>query len=96
MLDDATKKKVVARLRRVEGQVAGIRRMVENDAYCVDVLLQLSAAQGALGQAGKVVLSNHIETCVADAFETGDAAERSEKIEELVDVFARYANTKKS
>lgn len=90
MLDDAKKKKVVNRLRRAEGQVAGIRRMVHEDQYCVDILLQISAAQAALGQVGKIVLGRHIETCVASAFETGNREERRQKIDELMDVFTRY------
>lgn len=90
MMDPRTKSKVEARLKRIEGQVAGIRRMVAEDKYCVDILLQISAAQAALGQAGKIVLGRHIETCVSDAFRSGSAAERRAKIDELVEVFARY------
>lgn len=67
--------------------------MVENGEYCVDILLQISAVQGALGQVGKIVLGEHIATCVADAFRTGSEAERQRKIQELLDVFARYGRT---
>ncbi len=91
MLDAAVRKKVVARLRRVEGQVAALQRMLDEDEYCVDVLIQISAAQGALGKVGEIVLSSHIETCVREAFERGEESERLEKIEELMDVFARYS-----
>jgi len=90
MMDAKTKSKVRARLKRIEGQVAGIRRMVENDKYCVDILLQISAAQGALGQVGKIVLGRHIETCVSNALRSGDTSERRAKIDELMDVFTRY------
>jgi len=90
MLDSATKRKVLARLKRIEGQVAGIRRMVEGDQYCVDVLLQMSAARGALAKAGQVVLGSHIDTCVSAAMASGDARERERKIDELLEVFARY------
>lgn len=94
MLDEEGRKQVANRLRRIEGQIAGIRRMVEDGQYCVDVLLQISAAQGALGQAGKRILAGHMETCVAEAFETGSEAERRKKIAELLDVFERYGRPK--
>lgn len=90
MMDDATKKKVLARLRKIEGQVGGIARMVEDDRYCVDVLLQIASAQAALGEAGKVVLRSHVDTCVSDAMAAGKAAERKQKIDELMQVFSRY------
>jgi len=90
MMDETIRKKVQARLKRVEGQVAGIRRMVEENKYCVDILLQISAAQGALGQVGKIILARHIETCVSAAFRSGDDSDRRAKIDELMDVFARY------
>ncbi len=91
MLSGREKKNVIDRLRRVEGQVAAIRRMVEEDAYCVDILIQVSAAQAALGKAGHRILGNHIESCVADAFTSGSKGDRQKKIEELMEVFSRYA-----
>jgi DNA-binding FrmR family transcriptional regulator len=91
MLDTETEMKIANRLRRAEGQVAGVRRMVEEGKYCVDILIQLSAAQSALAQAGKVVLANHMATCVKDTFKSGDEVEREQKIAELMDVFVRYA-----
>jgi DNA-binding FrmR family transcriptional regulator len=80
----------LARLRRAEGQIGGIRRMVETGQYCVDILLQISAAQGALSQIAKLVLDQHIRSCVSEAFAGPDAAARNEKIEELLEVFTRY------
>lgn len=91
MLHGEAKKKALARLRRVEGQVAGIQRMVEDEKYCVDVLLQVTAAQAALGKIGQMILASHIECCVADAFESGSDRERHQKIDELVEVFGRYS-----
>ena len=90
MLDDATKKKVLHRLKRIEGQVAGLSRMIEDDAYCVDVLIQMSAVQGALAKAGQVILNKHVETCVKNALASGDVRERTAKVDELMDVFGRY------
>ena len=95
MLDTENRKKIANRLRRAEGQIAGVRRMVEDGAYCVDILLQLSAAQSALVQAGKHILGGHMSTCVKECFETGDPAERQKKIAELMDVFTRYADSRR-
>ena len=91
MLHAQEKDKVLARLRRIEGQVAGLSRMVEADKYCIDVLLQLAAIQGALGQVSKVMLTTHIDTCVRAAFEDGDQKKHDRMIEELMEVFSRYA-----
>ena len=90
MLNDEAKAKARGRLRRIEGQVQGLQRMIEADAYCVDVLLQISAVQGALEQVQKLLLGRHIESCVADALRSGSKSERQQKIEELLDVFARF------
>ena len=71
---------MINRLNRIEGQVRGIRKMVENDAYCTDILVQVSAVQAALNAFNKVLLSNHIHTCVAENIRKGDDS----VIEELV------------
>jgi DNA-binding FrmR family transcriptional regulator len=92
MMDATLKKKLVARLRRISGQVEGIARMIEDDRYCVDVLLQIAAGQAALGQAGALVLRSHVDTCVSDAMSHGTSAQRKKKIDELMDVFSRYSH----
>lgn len=91
MLNDEGKKQLGTRLKRAEGQIAGVRRMVEEGHYCVDILVQLSAAQAALAQIGKLVLAQHMNTCVKDAFTTGNEHDREKKIAELMDVFTRYS-----
>lgn len=91
-MDDTTQKKLLARLKRAEGQVAAVRRMVEQDKYCVDVLTQIAAVQGALSRVGQILLGTHIEHCVSDALSSGDEQRRQDTIEELMDVFGRYAN----
>ena len=91
-----TRDRVEGRLKRIAGQVAGIQRMVEADRYCVDVLLQVAAVRAALDGVGKLVLGQHVETCVAEAFESGKPAERDEKVAELLDVFARFGAVSKS
>jgi DNA-binding FrmR family transcriptional regulator len=90
MMDADSKKAVTRRLRRIAGQLEAISRMVDEDRYCVDILLQIAATQGALGQAGRVVLKSHVETCVAEALASGSAKQRREKIDELLEVFSRY------
>ena len=84
------KRKLSARLRRVQGQVGALERMLSDDEDCVDVLLQISAAQGALAKVGEQLLAHHIETCVAEAFEEGSKGDRAAVVHELVDVFSRY------
>ena len=90
MIDDETKGKAQDRLRRIEGQVQGLQRMIAADAYCVDILLQVSAVQGALEQVQKLLLGRHIESCVADALRSGSRTERQRKVDELLEVFSRF------
>ena len=90
MLNEETKTRARARLRRIEGQVQGLQRMLDNDAYCVDILLQISAVQGALDQVQRLLLGRHIESCVADAIRSGSRSERQQKIDELLDVLSRF------
>ncbi|QDV83654.1 metal-sensitive transcriptional regulator [Planctomycetes bacterium TBK1r] len=90
MFLDDEKKKLNNRLRRVIGQVEAVGRMIEDEEYCVDVLMQLSAAMGALNKVGQIVLEEHIRSCVSDAIKCGRAKDRDEKIEELMKVFRKY------
>jgi DNA-binding FrmR family transcriptional regulator len=90
MMKADTKKRAHQRLRRIAGQVEGIQRMIEQDRYCVDVLLQVAAARAALDQVGKLILGSHVETCVADAFASGRPRERKQKMDELLEVFSRF------
>lgn len=90
MMDPETKRRALTRLRRIAGQVQGVQRMVEEDKYCVDVLLQISAIQGALEQVSKILLARHIERCVRDSFVSGNAVDRARKIDELVTIFSRH------
>jgi DNA-binding FrmR family transcriptional regulator len=92
MMNDTVKKNVANRLRRIAGQIEGVARMVEEGRYCVDLLLQISAAHGALGQAGALILRSHVDTCVSEAMTTGTSQQRKKKIDELMDVFSRYSH----
>ncbi len=91
MIDDDTKVKALGRLRRIEGQVQGIQRMVEEEKYCVDILLQLTAVEGAVEQVQRLLLGRHIESCVADAIRSGSTRDRQKKVDELLDVFSRFS-----
>ena len=90
-MDIQTKAKTLGRLRRIEGQVQGIQRMVEEDKECVDVLLQLTAVQGAVEQVQKLLLGQHLESCVAEAVRSGNARDRQRKMDELLEVFSRFS-----
>jgi len=93
-MQEGTKQGVKRRLNRIAGQVGGIQRMVEEERYCVDVLLQVAAVRAALDQVGKLILGSHIETCVADAFASGKTRERRKKMDELMEVFSRFGYVK--
>ena len=80
------------RLNRIAGQVSGIQRMIDDDRYCVDILLQVAAVRAALDRVGKLILGSHVETCVADAFTSGSARDRREKLDELLEVFSRFGH----
>ncbi len=73
------------RLSRIEGQVRGIKKMVENDVYCTDILIQVSAVNAALNSFNKVLLANHIRTCVAEDIRAG----KEETLDELVDTLQK-------
>jgi CsoR family transcriptional regulator, copper-sensing transcriptional repressor len=85
-----SKKKLLARLRRAEGQLAAVRRMVEEDAYCIDTMVQIAAVRGALSKAADALLEDHLEHCVRRAFEGGDEVQRRAHVDELLTVFARF------
>ncbi len=78
-------KDLIHRLNRIEGQIRGIRGMVERDAYCTDILTQVAAANAALNSFNKVLLANHIKTCVSEDIRQG----KEETVEELVEVLKK-------
>lgn len=85
-------KRTITRLKRIAGQVEGLMRMIEEDRYCVDVLTQISAVQAALAKVGEEVLEAHLQTCVTEAIESGDAGERDRVIAELLQVISRSSS----
>jgi CsoR family transcriptional regulator, copper-sensing transcriptional repressor len=82
------------RLHRIEGQVRGIERMVEEDRYCIEILTQISAVNTALESLALKVLDDHVSHCVADAIASGDSGEAAKKTEELLAAVQRFARTR--
>ena len=91
MIDDITKNETLSRLKKIEGQVRGISRMIDEKQYCIDILTQIAAASSALSNVAKLVLKKHVETCVTDAIKSG---KEKEKIEELMDILFKFKNSK--
>jgi DNA-binding FrmR family transcriptional regulator len=89
MLDEAQQQAIVTRLNRIEGQVRGIRRMVQEPRLCVDLLQQLAAAEAALNRVSLAVFRFHVEKCVPQGIAKGEP-ERTERLSELVDIFDRF------
>jgi CsoR family transcriptional regulator, copper-sensing transcriptional repressor len=87
------KEQLVKRLARVEGQVRGIARMVEDDRYCIDILTQLGAVSTALEAVALKVLEEHVRHCVAGALASGDPDAAAEKSRELLAAVQRFAKT---
>ena len=83
--DDKEYKDLMNRLKRIEGQVRGIENMLENDAYCTDILIQVSAVNSALNSFNKVLLANHMKTCVAENIRNGN----DEIIDELMNTLQK-------
>tara|TARA_R110002126_G_scaffold66038_1_gene167934 strand:+ start:4320 stop:4613 length:294 start_codon:yes stop_codon:yes gene_type:complete len=93
MLSDDEKQKLIRTLRRIEGQAGGLIRMVEADRYCIDIIQQVAAMQGALAQASKQLLDAHLRTCLVTAFESKKSGERERMVTEIVDLFAKTMRT---
>jgi DNA-binding FrmR family transcriptional regulator len=83
------KSSVLKRLNRIEGQVRGLSRMVEDDRYCIDIVTQLSAVRAALRRAEEEILADHVANCVEHAIASGNKTEQRRKITELMNVLSR-------
>ncbi len=86
------KKKLILRLRRLEGQIRGIQRMVDEDKYCVDILTQIVAAKGALQKVALKILDDHMHGCVQQAIQEEDAEKNEEIVNELMTVLAKFSS----
>ena len=85
---------LVRRLHRIEGQVRGIERMLEEDRYCIDILTQISAVSTALDSLALKILDDHVEHCVAGALESGDEEAAREKSRELLAAVQRFTRSR--
>jgi len=90
----ADKEALIKRLHRIEGQIRGIEKMVEDDRYCIDILTQLGAVSTALESLALKILDDHVRHCVAGALASGDHADAHEKTEELLAAVQRFARTR--
>ena len=88
-IKEGDKEKILARLRHIEGQVRGLQRMVEEEAYCVDILTQIGSVVSASEKVGAILLKDHVEHCVRESIEKG-GLEADEKIEELTTAVERF------
>lgn len=86
-MDASTKKAVVQRLASASGHIKGIGRMVDEDAYCIDVIRQIQAVQAALNKVSGMMLDNHLHTCVTTAIRGDDPEEREKMLQEITSVF---------
>lgn len=89
-VDPDRKQRTLNRLRRIEGQVRGLQRMVGEDRYCADVLTQLSSVQEALRAVGRELMRNHLEHCATEAIRSGDDEEAEEMYDELVELMYKH------
>ncbi len=85
-MDEKTTK-IVNRLKSIEGHVRGVEKMIEDDAYCIDIVKQIEAIQAALQKVNALVLDRHLHTCVTTAIRGNDPKERERVIDEIMEVF---------
>lgn len=90
MADRKTRRENVSkRLSRIEGQVRGLQKMIEDDRYCVDMLVQVKAVSAAMKKVEGELLKDHVDHCLASAIASDDVADRQEKVAELVDLLSK-------
>ena len=89
-MSDKHKEKALTRLRRIEGQIRGIQKMLDEDRYCVDILTQTSAVVAALHGVEDLVMENHLNTCVAEAMKSDNPDEKAEKVDEVMGVITKF------
>jgi len=90
MMNPEQKKKAVARLKRIEGQVRGLQKMVESDRYCIDILTQTASVVSALRGVEDLVMEQHMQTCVKDAMRSDDIEVQGQKIDEVLQVLSKF------
>lgn len=84
------KEALIRRLKRVEGQVKGLQKMIEEERYCVDILVQISAARSAIDNVGAIILENHIKGCVTQSLKYEEDIDSDKTIKELIDTIKKF------
>jgi len=87
VVKESVKTNSLDRLKKIEGQIRGIQKMIENGRYCIDIINQITAAGKALDMVSLIVMKGHLETCVSDAIQSGES---KEKIDELIDTLYKF------
>lgn len=90
MLHEKLKLSIAHRLRRIEGQVGGVQKMVDEERYCVDILNQTAAIVSAIRGVENLIMENHLDTCVSEAMRSGDVDEQRRKISEVMEIIGKY------
>ena len=90
MIDGRMEMKCINRLNRIEGQIRGIADMVKQRRYCIDVIMQIAAAESALHKLSEIIMRNHLETCVLSSFSSRDEADKKAKVDELMQVYSKF------
>ena len=90
MMDEKQKQQAQARLSRIEGQVRGIQRMIDEDRYCIDVLTQTRSIAAALRGVEDLIMEQHLQTCVADAMKSDNDGEKKEKVDEIMETISKF------
>ncbi len=92
MVNEETKKAALTRLKKIEGQIRGIARMIETEKYCIDIINQITAAEKALHGVSKIIMKRHVESCVTEAIQKGQG---QAKIDELIETVFKYSTNSK-
>ncbi len=95
MTTAATHSDQITRLKKIEGQIRGVQRMIEDERYCIDILNQLQAVEAAITRVEANILRKHLEGCVATAFRAGSEREQDVKLDEIMQLLVRFAPSRR-
>ena len=90
MMHEGQKKDVLERLKKIEGQIGGIQKMVTDNRYCIDILTQTRASAAAIRKVEEIIMQQHLHTCVADSLRSGSLDDQNKKISEIMDIFSKF------
>ena len=90
MMDEKQKQQASARLSRIEGQVRGIQRMIDEDRYCMDILTQTRSIAAALRGVEDLIMEQHLQTCVADVMRSDEDGQKREKVDEIMEAISKF------